>query len=226
LNSLKNVFLLALIFVSSGLYSQEIVTASQYFNQVSDRYGALTDYSAQISIQQGKEFLQGMIYYRSPNRMRIDFTSPSNMVINTDGKLLTVYLPKYSVSFTQELKKRSDASLAAMASRQGLVLLKNNYSIGYAIGPEPVPLDDKSPDKVVKLKLTWRSGGQAFRQLEIDVGQNGFIRRITGVTVALVNVQFDFSNIKPNTGIPDSRFSYDSPPTSNVINNFLFEPEN
>lgn len=206
-------------------FSQEIVTASQYFNQVSDRYGAVSDYQAHVNILQGKSAMEGTLYYRSPNKIRIDFSNPKDQVINSNGKTLTVYLPRYNVGFTQPLKKRSDAAIAALASKQGLNLLKSSYSIAYDSGPEPVPLDDKNPEKVVKLKLTWRSGSQTFRQLDIAVSTTGFIRRISGVTAGQTNVQYDFSGIKTNIGIPDSRFDYDTPPTANVIRNFLFEPE-
>lgn len=207
--------------------AQEIVTAANFFNQVSDRYGAVADYEAKIAITMEKSAMTGVLRYKSPHRVRIDFTDPQDQVINTDGKTLTVYLPRYSVSFTQELRKHSGVSVAAMASKQGLNLLKNNYSIAYSVGPAPVPLDDAQgkDEQVTKLKLTWRSSGEAFRQLEISVGANGFIRRISGITVNYATVQFDFTGIRTNIGVPDNRFEYDDPPTSNRISNFLFDPE-
>jgi len=185
----------------------------------------VADYSAKVAIQQGKSLMEGNLLYKNPNKLRIEFTSPSGQVISSDGKTLTVYLPRYNVAFTQELKKRSDAAIAAMASKQGLNLLKSSYSISYVTGPETVPLDGTAGEPVVKLKLTWRSGNQAFRQLELSVNQAGYIRRILGITAAQQTIQFDFTAIKTNIGIPDTRFDYDSPPTANMIRNFLFEPE-
>lgn len=208
-----------------ALTAQDIVTAAQYFNTVSEKYGSVGDYTAKVSILQGKATLEGTLLYKNPNRLRIEFSNPAGQVINSDGKTLTVFLPRYSVAFTQELKKRSDAAIAAMASKQGLNLLKSSYSISYVTGPEAVPLDGTAGEQVVKLKLTWRSGSQAFRQLEISVSANGFIRRIVGLTAAQQTIQFDFTGIKTNIGIPDTRFDYDSPPTANMIRNFLFEPE-
>ena len=207
------------------LAAQDIVTAAQYFNSVSDKYGSVSDYTAKVSIQQGKNSMDGTVIYKNPNKLRIEFSNPAGQVINSDGKTLTVFLPRYSVAFTQELKKRSDAAIMAMASKQGLNLLKSSYSIGYVTGPDPEPLDGTAGEAVVKLKLTWRSGSQAFRELEISVGKDQFIRRIIGLTAAQQTIQFDFSNIKTNIGVPDTRFDYDSPPTANMIHNFLFEPE-
>ena len=220
-------FALSLSFLglSAPAQAQDIVTAVQFFNQVSERYGAVKDYSANIAVQQGREHMTGVLYYRSPNMIRINFNYPDHMVINSDGHVLTVYLPRYSVTFTQALKKHSEAAVASMASHQGLNLLRQSYSIAYLNGPEPEALDDKTPEKVVKLRLSWREGTEAFKYLELDIGQNGFIRRISGITAASVSVQFDFTNIQTNLGISQNQFAYDSPPTSNVINNFLFDPE-
>ena len=214
-----------LFFLPWTVWAQDIVTAARYFDTVSEKYGSVADYSAKVSIQQGKSSMDGVLLYKNPNKLRIDFSNPAGQVINSDGKTLTVFLPRYIVAFTQELKKRSDAAIAAMASKQGLNLLKSSYSIGYVVGPEPLPLDGNAGENVVKLKLTWRSGSQAFRMLEISVSANGFIRRIVGVTAAQQTIQFDFTAIKTNIGIPDNRFDYDSPPTANLIHNFLFAPE-
>ena len=207
------------------LSAQDIITAYKFFDSVSARYGAAKDYTADISIHQGREKMYGVLYYKSPNKIRINFTYPSHQVICSDGKVLTVYLPRYSVTFTQALKKRSEAAIASMASHQGLTLLKQSYSIAYLNGPNPEPLDEKDKEPVVKLRLSYRTGSEAFTSLEIDVGQNGFIRRIKGVTAASVEVQFDFTKIQTDIGLANNMFEYDSPPTSNVINNFLFDPE-
>lgn len=214
-----------LLLLPFSVAAQDIVTAAQYFNTVSEKYGSVADYSARVAILQGKSSMEGTIYYKNPNKLRIEFSSPAGQVISSDGKTLTVYLPRYNVAFSQELKKRSDAAIAAMASKQGLNLLKSSYSISYVTGPETVPLDGAAGESVTKLKLTWRSGNQAFRQLELSVGRDGFIRRIIGVTAAQQTIQFDFTAIRTNVGIPDTRFDYDSPPTANMIHNFLFEPE-
>ena len=216
---------LLLFFLPFTLGAQDIVTAARYFDTVSEKYGSVADYTAKVAIQQGKSSMDGTILYKNPNKLRIEFSSPAGQVINSDGKTLTVFLPRYSVAFTQELKKRSDAAIAAMASKQGLNLLKSSYSIGYVIGPEPVPLDGNTGESVVKLSLTWRSGSQAFRGLELSISSTGFIRRIVGVTAAQQTIQFDFTSIRTNIGIPDNRFDYDSPPTANMIHNFLFAPE-
>lgn len=214
-----------LLFSLPKAEAQEIITASRFFDQVSQQYGSWLDYTAQINIIQGKSHMRGTIYYRNPNKLHIIFTSPKDQVINNDSKTLICYLPKYNVGFVQSLKKSKRASLASLAHKQGLSLLKANYSIAYSEGPEPVALDENTPEKVVKLRLNSHSTRQFFKQLEISVSSAGLIRRISGVTASQGTVQFDFTNIRPNVGIPENLFDYNTPPTANVIYNFLFDPE-
>lgn len=212
-------------FLAAAAPAQEIMTANNYFDSISERYGRVDDYAARLTIARDENVMAGTVYYKKPNLLRIDFSDPEEQVLAIDGELLTIYIPTHSVIMQQSIKRHSSATLASMASSQGLVLLKRNYSIAYLAGPDPVPLDEEGEEMVVKLKLEWRSTNEGFRQLEISVGENGLIRRIVGITVGYETIQFDFANIIINQDIPDARFQYESPASANVFNNFLFDPE-
>ena len=219
-------FLLIVLLSGTGLLvAQEILTATDYFDSISEQYGAVNDYQADIIISREDEEMIGTLYYKTPNLLRIDFSEPEEQVLAIDGEQLTIYLPQHSVIMQQELKRHSSATVATMASNQGLHLLRRNYSIAYLEGPEPVPLEEDSREMVIKLKLVARTANAGFRQLELSVGENGLIRRIIGVTLGYEDLQFDFENLVINRGIPDARFDYESPASANVFDNFLFEPE-
>ncbi len=205
--------------------AQEILTAENYFDEISARYGKIQDYTATISITQGETTMTGKLYYKNPNLLRIDFTEPEDQVLVTNGVELTIYIPKYEVILVQRLKRRSQAALANMASEQGLHLLKKNYGVAYLSGPNFVPLEDGSEEMVRKLKLESRSSAEGFRQIVLAVGRTGLIRRITGVTLGYEEFVLDLTNIIVNQNIPDTRFEYDSPPYANVYRDFLFEAE-
>lgn len=230
MNKLKQSVLLLIIIlflplVRGNTQAEEILTAENYFDEISDRYGKLLDYEAFITITRGETVMAGRLYNKNPNLLRIDFTDPEEQVLVTDGKLLTIYIPRYEVIMEQKLKRRSEASLAGMASQQGLNILKKNYGVAYLTGPDPVPLDEESEEMVVMLKLASRSTAEGFRQIVLSIGNNGLIRRITGITLGYEELVFDFTEIKVNQNIPDTRFQYDSPPYANVYSNFLFEVE-
>jgi len=205
--------------------AQEILTAENYFDEISARYGKIQDYTAAISITQGETIMRGKLYYKSPNLLRIDFSEPEDQVLVTNGIELTIYIPKYEVILVQKLKRRSQAALANMASEQGLHLLKKNYGVAYLSSPNFVPLEDGSEEMVRKLKLESRTTAEGFRQIVIAVGRTGLIRRITGVTIGYEEFVLDLTDIIVNQNIPDVRFEYDSPPYANVYSDFLFEVE-
>jgi outer membrane lipoprotein-sorting protein len=214
-----------LIFSGFPAVSQEIITADRYLEMVSERYGVIRDYEANIAIRSGSSEMSGNVSHLSPSFLRIDFTRPAEQVIVFNGELLTVYLPEYRAVLNQSItqSRRSGASGASMASAQGLSLLRRNYVSSFVTGPDPLPLDASSPEKVVKLRLARRSVSEGFREIILSVNPDTkLIRRIEGRTIADSHVQFDFSNIRINQGIPEQRFIYDSPASANVYNNFLF----
>jgi len=189
---------------------------------MADVYGEIRDYIAGVTITQEKEAMAGTLYYKAPNLLRIDFTTPAEQVLVTDGTRLTVYIPLYRVTMSQTLKRRSPASFA---TRQGLAMLRRNYSIAYLERPGKVPLDSSSSEMVTKLKLTWRINSEGFREMILSVNNQNMIRRIEAVTVGYQKIQITFNDIRINQNIPDARFRYDAPATANIQENFLFEPD-
>jgi len=204
--------------------SQEIITAERYLDMVSERYGGVKDYEAHIAIRSGSSEMLGNVSYLSPSFLRIDFSRPAEQVIVFNGELLTVYLPEYRAVLNQSITPgRRPASGASLASAQGLALLKRNYVPSFVTGPDPVPLSDGSVEQVVKLRLARRNISEGFREIILSISPaTRLIRRIEGRTIADVQVQFDFTNIRVNQGIPELRFIYDSPASANMYNNFLF----
>lgn len=222
------IFIFLIIFPILFSYAQEqgrIITANEYLNYVSAQYGSIEDYEAKIAITKGKEKMTGTIYYKTPSLLRINFDNPKEQVLVVDKEKLVIYIPKYRVIMQQKLKKKGGVSGAGMASREGLKLLKQNYTVAYLESPDFVPLDDGSEEMVKKLKFVWRTADEGFRQLIMSVGEDNLIRRMVCVTADYTEMQFDFTDIVTNEGIPDTRFDYDTPASANVFENFLFEAE-
>jgi len=191
---------------------------------VSDNYASIRDYESSIVIRSGNTEMIGNISYLAPSFMRIDFTRPAEQVIVFSGEVLTVYIPDMRAVLTQTVnQRRGGASGAGMASSQGLSLLRRNYVPSFLTGPTPEVLDSNSSENVIKLRLTRRSISEGFREIILSINpQTLFIRRIEGRTIADGEVRFDFTNLRPNVGIPQQRFAFDSPPLANVYQNFLF----
>jgi outer membrane lipoprotein-sorting protein len=227
LNKSKRFFLIAgsFLLATLPLAAQEILTAENFFDQVSETYGEVRDYIAKVTITQEKEVMSGTLYYKAPNLLRIDFSSPAEQVLVSDGGKLTVYIPLYRVIMAQTLRRRSAGALPSVVSRQGLTLLKRNYYMAFLEGPGRVPLDPGSSLMVTKLKLTWRTNSEGFREMILAVNSQNMICRIDAITVGYQKIQFNFEDIRINQNIPDARFKYDPPASANVQENFLFEPD-
>jgi outer membrane lipoprotein-sorting protein len=192
---------------------------------VSERYGLIKDYEANIVIRSGSSEMIGNVSHLAPSFLRIDFTRPMDQVIVFNGELLTIYLPEYRAVLNQSIaqSRRSSSSGASLASAQGLSLLRRNYVPSFVTGPDPVPLENNSGERVVKIRLTRRSISEGYREIIMSINpETRLIRRMEGRTIADGLVQFDFTNIRINQGIPEQRFIYDSPASANMYNNFLF----
>jgi len=216
-------FILMLFF--THLFGQEIVTAERYLELVSEHYSTIRDYEAVITIRSGNADMSGNVSYLSPSFMRIDFTRPSGQVIVFNGDALIIYLPEFRAVLNQNINRRPGASGAGLASSQGLSLLKRNYVSSFVTGPTPEPLD--TGERVVKLRLTRRTVSEGFREIILSINPDTkLIRRIEGQTIGESKLQFDFTNIRLNVGIPEARFAYETPPSANMYDNFLFRDSN
>ena len=221
--------LLALLFWGFAVFpvfSQEIITADKYLELVSEHYGNIRDYEAQVVIRSGSTDMIGNLSFLNPFFLRIDFTKPSEQVLVFNGEILTIYIPDLRAVLNQSVtparRSSTPAGGASLASAQGLQLLRRGYVPSFVSGPEPVPLDERGRDLAVKLRLTRRLSSEGFREIILSIDPaTRLIRRIEGRTIADALVRFDFNNIRTNLGIPEQRFVYDSPASANIYNNFL-----
>ena len=219
----KTVFVSLFLLISALSYSQSILTAAAFFQTVSAEYGKINDYEASIEISAAKNVMEGKVSFKRPDLLRIDFSKPEEQVICFNGDMLTIYLPGSSAILNQSVESSGAGSGANLATPQGLALMSRYYSVAYAVGQEPVPLEDGSNEMVIKLILSRRNTSEAFRYLYLDIlPDSKLIRRIEAVTPQGEKFQFDFSNYVVNQGISDQRFIYDPPTSANNYNNFLF----
>jgi outer membrane lipoprotein-sorting protein len=215
----------AFLVLAAAAGAQEIVTAEQFFAKVSDKYAGVEDYEATIAISNAGQPMTGKLYFKSPSLLRIDFTQPPEQVIVFDGDRLVVYIPQYRAVLQQETGGAGlGAGAASLASREGLSMMKRNYTIAWESTPQASALDQSSPEKVFKLLLSRKTVSEGFKTIRVSVSESTLlIRRIEGWTVANERIAFDFSAIRLNQSVPATRFIYDAPASANVYNNFLFQ---
>ena len=221
-----SVLIFCLIFSTAIFAQSEIQTAHVFFQDISEYYGTITDYEADIDILAGKNQMKGKVSFKRPNMLRIDFSEPENQVIVFNGDRLVIYLPKAAAILSQNVSSDSQAGGANLATPQGLSLMSRYYSIGYENSPNPELLDSDNPksEKVIKLILSRKNSSEGFRTIRLAISPTTkLIRRVTATSATTEEeFIFNFSNYTLNNNIPDTRFLYDTPSDANTYDNFLF----
>jgi len=204
------------------LGAQEMLTADQFFKQISERYAAIKDYQADVSVKAGKNAMSGTVIFKSPALMRMDFSQPVAQVMVYNGTSFLIYVPEYRAILVQETSG-GVASASAVASGEGLRMMGRNYIVGYEKGPVAESLPGSESEKVIRLVLSRRSVAEGFRTITLSIDPaRKLIRRMEGISHGGDLFIFDFTNIRLDTGIADTKFIYDAPSSANTFNNFLF----
>ena len=221
-----SVLIFCLIFSTAIFAQTEIQTAQVFFQGISEYYGTITDYEADIDILAGKNQMKGKVSFKRPDMLRIDFSEPENQVIVFNGERLVIYLPKAAAILSQTVSSDSEAGGANLATPQGLSLMSRYYSIGYENSPNPELLDSDNlkSEKVIKLILSRKNSSEGFRNIRFAISpKTKLIRRVTAISATTdEEFIFNFSNYTLNNSIPDTRFLYDTPSDANTYDNFLF----
>ncbi len=225
------VFTFLLSFSIHFSYSQNILTAADFFESVSQTVSAVGDYEADMMVKVGASSeMEGRVSFKQPNLLRIDFTNPATQAIVFNGNQLTIYLPNSNVILNQTVQSQgSSADGMSLATPEGLALMKRYYSIAYETGQDPVPLDPEAvgtpeaEEMVIKLVLTRRNTTEGFRTINLSISPDTLlIRRVNAVSVEGTVYMFDFTNYALNQNIPDMRFLFDMPSAGSTFNDFLF----
>ena len=118
-----SILIFCLIFSSVAFAQSEIQTAQMFFQSISEYYGTITDYEADIDITAGKNQMKGKVSFKRPDMLRIDFSEPESQVIVFNGERLVIYLPKADAILSQSVSSDSESSGANLATPQGLALM-------------------------------------------------------------------------------------------------------
>jgi len=206
--------------------AQNILTADQFFRQVSENYASIRDYEAAVQVHSSRSTMTGSVIYKSPSFMRMDFSQPARQVVIYNGEELLIYVPEFNAVLRQ-VTSTSGASASAIATSDGLRMLSRSYNITYVTGPVPEPLDEGSGEMVINLILTRKTVADGFRTIHLSIDpERLLIRRMRGVTLSNEVITLDFTSIKTNVGLTDARFIYEYPASANSYNNFLFNSGN
>ncbi|MBO7613121.1 MAG: outer membrane lipoprotein carrier protein LolA [Treponema sp.] len=213
----KLIALAAALCCCAAISFAQVKTAGEFFKSVSDYYAEMRDYVVTLNIDANGKKMAGTAMWHRPQFLRINFSYPGGQTFVYDGDELFIYLPSQATVLEQKVLNAEQAVPA-----KGLSLLRRYYTITYESGQDPVPLEEGSSTKVIKLLLTRRSAAEEFTTMTISIlPDSKLIRRIVAHTQNNGTYVFNFTGWSINAGVPLRRFEFEMPPDINSYNNFL-----
>jgi outer membrane lipoprotein-sorting protein len=207
-------------------YDFDFVTVTDIVKKVKKRFGEVDSYQANFvvnSVKLGKRTTQtGVVRYKAANKMIIDFNSPKQHKVVSNGKTMWIYIPSMNVVAEQTLKSDS-GSIFSSGTKSGLRRLFSKYHYRFDSKDQPVIQPDGSKNYVLMLKQKESRGG--FRTLKLWIGEDFFIRKAFGQTATGKDIDIEFSGIRTDVSFQNSLFKFDIPSGARVVQNPMIAEE-
>jgi len=225
------IVIILLTYLTNVFSQEELLSAKELMEKLSERFKtSIKDYEADIKWTQANKEQKGTLFFKNPQKMRINFSDPANQVICTNGYELWVFIPFLNLTLHQVLltKQKTETEEGTLETVVNPILLNpvgldgliNGYSIEFHETKKKVPYKDGT--MVYQLKLIrWRSSKSGFNVLYIMVQENGIIRRVEGITAAYRKVILEVDNVEINKGVSDLFFNYNPPSHSSTVEDFI-----
>ncbi len=160
-------------------------------------------------------FSRGRVYIKKPGRLRWDYRAPTVEEIYVNKNDLTMYVPEHKQVLVGKLTKMT-ASRAPLQLLQGVANLEEQFTVtpteGAARGAGGLPLVTLLP------KPGGRGSGQTTRKIVLEVHPKTYFLKTVAIHEAGGNVStFEFTNLRPNTGLGDDVFAFRVPPGVEVV---------
>lgn len=226
-------FLFSVVFTTGA--QEQLVGAKDLLKSISDHYReTVKDFEATVKWSQDNEVQEGRLWFKNPQKLRIDFDTPKGQVLCSNGYEFWVYIDTMNVTLHQEIlqkekKREGDGKMvtvdpAILTVPVGYDRFLKEYAIEYVDAKNLMDYDDGSGNisKVYKLKLIrWRSSQNGFNMVYLTIQPDGLIRKVEGITAAYKKIVFELNGYKINQGIPDLKFEYEPPAHANTVKNFI-----
>jgi outer membrane lipoprotein carrier protein len=210
-------YLLSIFFVTGGSGAPDSAWVVQ---QVQEKYNQTKDFRADFqqvtsigSLGQSQR-AQGRVYLKKPGMMRWEYEGPDEQLIISNGKMLWIYDP----SLNQVIEQKWDQVYASKVPTLFLAGL-GHLEKDFRILSQPSPTTVGNQPSVYLLKLIPKNRQLNLTELILTINPKNFL-----IEESWTKDNFDnttslvFSNIRINTGVPDTIFSFKPPKGVEKIN--------
>lgn len=195
--------------------------------KVKQKFENLSTYSADFSItttEGGRvKNMRGKLYYKSPGKIRYDFSSPQGDLIVSDGKMLWIYISRLKAVGKQDLtlntKNEDNNKIFIGTPGPGITRLFSKYHYRFDSVEQPRQIDGKS---VFVLDMDQRVKIGGFEKIKLYIDSTSYlILKAVGSDNLSRQTEIIFSNQSENPEIAGKLFQYNPPENVRVVLNPL-----
>jgi outer membrane lipoprotein carrier protein len=226
-NRIKSAIILLSVILFSGTtwaYKFDFVTVSDVVTKVRKKFSKVDSYQANFSItsKRGRKVNRqtGVLKYKSPNKLLIEFYSPRDQKIVSDGKMMWIYIPSMNVVAQQDLK--SDTGLFGSGTRSGLRRLFSKYHYRFLSKKQP---EETPQGTFYTLFLKQKESRSGFKTLKLWINSDYMISKAQGETTTGKTITIDLSKINTQVNHPTGIFRFSVPARARVITNPMIAEE-
>ena len=157
----------------------------------------------------------GRFYVKKPGRLRWDYVEPATEEIYVDKDDVRMYVPEHKQVLVGKLTNMA-ASQAPLQLLQGVGKLDEEFDIAPTTGKE------RGAGGIPLVSLTPKQGRsepeRAIQRIVVEVQPKTYFLKTIALHEVSGNVAtFEFSDLKPNTGLKDDLFDFKVPADVEIV---------
>jgi outer membrane lipoprotein-sorting protein len=204
---------------------------SEVVKKVKKKYSEVQTFTADFKINtvhnKKSSQMTGTCQFKSPGKIRYDFTQPNGDAIVSDGKILWIYIQKIGAVGKQDLEiqktNNSGEPIFQQNTPTGLNRIFRKYHYKFNSINQPQKAEDGKEYFVLALEQREKIGGFENMTLYID-NQDYLVKKAIGRDSRGKETTIQYSNIQLNVEIEDGVFKYKTTKDAKIVNNPLVSP--
>ncbi len=201
--------------------AQELQEVQEVVKKIQVRYEKTKDLQASFTQKTRIEGFStpvvsaGRFYIKKPGRLRWDYIEPATEEIYVNKDDVKMYVPEHKQVLVGKLTYMA-ASQAPLQLLQGVAKLDEEFDI------EPTADKERGAGGIPLVSLTPKQGRaepeRAIQKIVIEVQPKTYFLKTIALHEVSGNIAtFEFTELKPNSGLKDELFDFKAPPDVEIV---------
>ena len=201
--------------------AQELQEVQEVVKKIQVRYEKTKDLQASFTQKTRIEGFStpvvsaGRFYIKKPGRLRWDYIEPATEEIYVNKDDVKMYVPEHKQVLVGKLTYMA-ASQAPLQLLQGVAKLDEEFDI------EPTADKERGAGGIPLVSLTPKQGRaepeRAIQKIVIEVQPKTYFLKTIALHEVSGNIAtFEFTELKPNSGLKDELFDFKTPPDVEIV---------